>query len=147
MGSCIARTSRLVAYIIDGTVLKSIMEPMPHTHVPAAVNHDPEKNINALKGVNDLHVQETGSASSPIPTPALPVPNAFQKWNARIESLAGLEARGIVRVQEDERHDMTWWNGYLQMAVIWYSANVTANNLAVGLLGPLLFGLGFTDSS
>ena len=33
------------------------------------------------------------------------------------------------------------------MATIWFSANVTANNLAVGLLGPLIFGLGFTDSA
>lgn len=33
------------------------------------------------------------------------------------------------------------------MATLWFSANISANNLAVGLLGPLLFGLGFTDSA
>ena len=33
------------------------------------------------------------------------------------------------------------------MAIIWFSANVVANNLAVGMLGPLLFDLGFVDSA
>lgn len=37
--------------------------------------------------------------------------------------------------------------GYAQMAILWFSANVTANNLAVGLLGPLVFELGFLDSA
>ena len=111
------------------------------------MDHDLEKNVDVKKSADELDVGETAFFSSPVPTPALPVPTAFQTWNTKIESLAGLEARGIVRVQEDERHDLTWRNGYLQMAVMWYSANVTANNLAVGLLGPLLFGLGFTDSS
>lgn len=34
-----------------------------------------------------------------------------------------------------------------QMAFLWFSANITANNLAVGFLGPLLFDLGFVDSA
>ena len=112
----------------------------PSTHVPPTVDQDLEKNRQ------DLTLDEKDSTSSPIPTPALPVPSSFARWNTKIESLAGLEARGIVRVQEDERHGSTW-HGYLQMATIWFSANVTANNLAVGLLGPLLFNLGFTDSA
>lgn len=33
------------------------------------------------------------------------------------------------------------------MAILWFSANVSANNLAVGTLGPLVFGLGFLDSA
>ena len=118
------------------------MDPTAHpsTHVPSTVDHDLEKNPDSLK------VDDTDSSASPIPTPALPVPTSFQKWNAKIESLAGLEARGIVRVQENERHGLTWF-GYLQMCTIWFSANVTANNLAVGLLGPLVYGLGFADSA
>ena len=118
------------------------MDPAAHpsTHVPPTVEHDLEKNVD------NLNVDDTDSSASPIPTPALPVPSTFAKWNARIESLAGLEARGIVRVQENERHGLTWF-GYLQMCTIWFSANVTANNLAVGLLGPLVYGLGFADSA
>lgn len=112
----------------------------PRTNVPPNIDHDLEKNAG------NLAVDEKGSTSSPVPTPALLVPSSLARWNAKIESFAGLEARGIVRVQEDERHGLSWF-GYLQMATIWFSANVTANNLAVGLLGPLLFGLGFTDSA
>lgn len=76
----------------------------------------------------------------------LPVPTKFQKFNARIEGLAGLEARGIVRVLPEERQAPSNL-GYAQMAMVWFGANVVANNLAVGLLGPLLFELGFVDSA
>ena len=68
------------------------------------------------------------------------------QWNSRIESLAGLEARGIARVTPEERHRGSI-RGYAQMAILWFSINVTANNLVVGLLGPLLFNLGFVDSA
>ena len=118
------------------------MNPIEHpsTHVPPTIEKDLEKNPD------NVDVDDTDSSASPIPTPALPVPSSFHRLNAKIESFAGLEARGIVRVQEDERHDVTWL-GYLQMCTIWFSANVTANNLAVGLLGPLVYGLGFVDSA
>jgi hypothetical protein len=33
----------------------------------------------------------------------------------------------------------------LQMLLLWFSANLTINNLAVTLTGPLLFSLGFVD--
>ncbi|KAJ5543804.1 hypothetical protein N7513_003391 [Penicillium frequentans] len=33
------------------------------------------------------------------------------------------------------------------MALLWFSANVTANNMAVGILGPLDYSLGFVDSA
>lgn len=79
-------------------------------------------------------------------SPSIPVPNRCRRWNAKIESLAGLEARGITRVLPEERHAATL-KGYVQMALLWFSANLTANNLAVGLLGPLVFSLGFVDSA
>ena len=112
----------------------------PSSHVPPTLDTDIEKKAA------DTAVDEKASDVSPAPIAEIPVPTTISKWNARIESLAGLEARGISRVQEDERHGLTW-RGYLQMAVMWYSANITANNLAVGFLGPLLFGLGFLDSA
>lgn len=79
-------------------------------------------------------------------SPSIPVPNRFRRWNAKIESLAGLEARGITRVLPEERHAASLRN-YVQMALLWFSSNLTANNLAVGLLGPLVFSLGFVDSA
>lgn len=79
-------------------------------------------------------------------TTHISVPTKFQRWNARIEGLAGLEARGIVRVLPEERQASSNL-GYAQMAMVWFGANVVANNLAVGMLGPLLFNLGFVDSA
>ena len=136
----IAQVVRLIA--VEVQKQKHIMNPLQHpsAHVPPTLDADIEKKAA------DHVVDEKDSDLSPVATLALPVPSTLSKWNAKIESLAGLEARGIVRVQEDERHGLSWL-GYLQMAIMWYSANITANNLAVGLLGPLLFGLGFKDSA
>lgn len=33
------------------------------------------------------------------------------------------------------------------MVMVWFGANVVANNLGVGMLGPLLFNLSFVDSA
>ena len=88
--------------------------------------------------------KHTNSSEQSVVSP-MPVPGRLARWNARIEGLAGLEARGIARVPPDERHQGSFL-GYAQMAMLWFSANVTANNLAVGLLGPLVFDLGFVDS-
>ena len=84
--------------------------------------------------------------SSELFLPSSAPSNKLARWNTWIESLAGLEARGIARVTPEERHRDSI-RGYAQMAILWFSANVTANNLVVGLLGPLLFNLGFIDSA
>lgn len=78
--------------------------------------------------------------------PPVPVPRRLAQWDTRIESLAGLEARGIARMPSEERHKASVLN-YAQMAILWLSINVTANNLVVGMLGPLVFDLGFFDSA
>lgn len=66
--------------------------------------------------------------------------------NARIEGLSGFEARGITRVLPEERMPPSLWDD-ISVALLWFSANISVNNLAVGLFGPLLFGLGFLDSA
>ena len=88
--------------------------------------------------------RHTHSPEQSVVSP-MAVPGRLARWNTRIEGLAGLEARGIARVPPEERHSGSFL-GYAQMAMLWFSANVTANNLAVGLLGPLVFDLGFVDS-
>ena len=118
------------------------MNPVQHPSTNVPSKHDGDIEKHAI----DATIDDKGSDLSPVPTPAIHVPSTLSRLNAKIEALAGLEARGIVRVEEDERHGLSWL-GYLQMAVMWYSANITANNLAVGLLGPLVFGLGFLDSA
>ncbi|KAF2656311.1 hypothetical protein K491DRAFT_597182 [Lophiostoma macrostomum CBS 122681] len=56
-----------------------------------------------------------------------------------------LEVRGIQRVEPDERHDLRSL-GYTQIAVLWFSINLAANNITLGMLGPAVFYLGFLDS-
>ncbi|KAF2118154.1 hypothetical protein BDV96DRAFT_684826 [Lophiotrema nucula] len=95
-----------------------------------------------------IQLSETASpvptaTSSQKPTRLL---TRLQEWNTRIESLSGFEARGITRVLPDERQQPSG-AAYLQMVLLWFSANITVNNLVVGLYGPLLFQLGFLDSS
>jgi hypothetical protein len=99
--------------------------------------------MDAEKGVV---VEET---SSPPPLADSSDSNSqqsvFKRWNNRIENLAGFEARGLDRVPSDEREIPP--GGYLQMFMLWFSANTVILVVAVGLTGPLVFGLGFLDSS
>jgi NCS1 nucleoside transporter family len=56
-----------------------------------------------------------------------------------------LEARGIQRVEPEERHHLRSL-GYAQVAMMWFSINLAANNITLGMLGPAVFELGFLDS-
>ncbi|KAI7132561.1 hypothetical protein KC352_g31022, partial [Hortaea werneckii] len=53
-----------------------------------------------------------------------------RQWRSVERTLVryNLEARGIQRVLPDERHDMRQL-GYIQIAILWFSVNLTANNL------------------
>ncbi|KAF2024286.1 hypothetical protein EK21DRAFT_16264, partial [Setomelanomma holmii] len=64
----------------------------------------------------------------------------------KLEAKFGLEARGLERVPESERDRKVRTSDYVQMCLIWFSANMTLNNLALGLLGPTVFFLGLKDS-
>ena len=108
------------------------------------VSADLEKNLEQKEAA--VSVDESGSTASPVPTPHIPVPSKLHQLNSRIENLTGLEARGITRVEEHERHNISGLR-YAHIAILWFSANISANNLAVGLLGPQLFGLSFLDSA
>ena len=58
-----------------------------------------------------------------------------------------LEKRGIERVPETERHSSVTTADYLKMGVLWFSTSITANNVAVGMYGPLGYSLSFVDSA
>lgn len=58
-----------------------------------------------------------------------------------------LEARGIQRVHEDERMPKLSWLSYVQACLLWVSINLAANNITLGMLGPVVFGLSFRDAS
>lgn len=78
------------------------------------------------------------STATPVATSKL------RRLNARIEGLSGFEIRGIARVPPEERHKGSRAHD-LQIFLLWLSANLSLNNLGVGMLGPLLFNLGFVD--
>ena len=88
----------------------------------------------------------TGSVAAAATNEDHSLRRKLSSWNARIESLAGLEARGISRIPPTERPEASTAQ-YRDMALLWFSANISANNLAVGLLGPLVFELGFLDAA
>jgi purine-cytosine permease-like protein len=71
---------------------------------------------------------------------------AFGRLNDRLVSLKLFESRGIERVPLEERHDAKA-SDYLQMGLLWFSTNITANNMALGMMGPLSYDLGFVDSA
>lgn len=102
----------------------------------------PSNSDTDIEKGHPLHHHDS-ALETPLP---IPIPSTLRRINGKIESLAGLEARGITRVEPDERHESSITK-YVQMSLLWFSANLTANNLAVGFLGPLLFQLGFTDAA
>jgi NCS1 nucleoside transporter family len=70
-----------------------------------------------------------------------------ETWKAFERQLVAynLEARGIERVEPDERQDLRLL-GYSQVAIMWFSVNLAANNITLGMLGPAVFTLGFLDA-
>ena len=84
------------------------------------------------------------SSSKPEIPPAVALKSKVGYWNARVERLAGLEARGISRVLPDEKH-AGGMQDYLQMFLLWFSINMYAYNIITGFLGVLVFSLGWRD--
>lgn len=72
---------------------------------------------------------------------------AQRSWKSFERQLVAynLESRGIQRVEPDERQDLRLL-GYSQVAIMWFSVNLAANNITLGMLGPAVFALGFVDS-
>lgn len=104
-------------------------------------------NSTSEKGAVFSISPSSDDARGDIPVkPEISLPSRLRRLNDRIENLAGFEARGITRVLPEERQPASFIND-LQVALLWFSANVSINNLAVGLLGPMLLGLGFLDSA
>lgn len=97
-----------------------------------APSHESSENVGTT--------EEFDLAAIPTPT------NKLQRFANRLEAFAGIEARGIERVPESERERKYVVKDYLYMAMIWFSANCTANQLTVGILGPVAYSLGFVDA-
>ncbi|KAL8722069.1 MAG: hypothetical protein Q9225_001391 [Loekoesia sp. 1 TL-2023] len=109
----------------------------------------PENDIEKQGELKDASINVTPSGSDPgeqhdiPPTPRI-LKGRLTRWNNKMEGLGGLEARGITRVLPEEKHDMGVM-GYLQMFSLWFSISLVATTVVTGLLGPLLFNLGWVD--
>jgi NCS1 nucleoside transporter family len=57
-----------------------------------------------------------------------------------------MEARGIQRVMPEDRHSLSQL-GFGQIGILWFSVNLAANNITLGMLGPAVFNLGFLEAS
>ena len=114
----------------------------------ATVTHDVEKaevNVTSQPAGGDVSPTSDTASEHDIPKTPVLLKGTFGKWNDRVEGLSGLEARGITRVLPEEKH-AGGMRHYVQMVLLWFSINLVANNLITGLLGPLVFGLGWVDS-
>lgn len=117
----------------------------------ASVPADLEKTAEAARSSASEASQKNETRTSSVAVHDehevhIPAPNKLRQLNAWIEGLSGFEARGITRVQPEERNAPSLWDD-ISVALLWFSANISMNNLAVGLFGPLVFGLGFLDSA
>ena len=135
------------------------MNPLKHPVVSQMPHHDLEKEAESKKSTNvnvtANAVGETSPAATDYPSingnilnfePTLvPFRGKLIEWSEKVESLAGLEARGITRVLPEEKHG-GGPRGHMQMFLLWFSINLVANNIITGFFGPLVFGLGWTDS-
>ncbi|KAI1384264.1 putative vitamin B6 transporter [Hypoxylon trugodes] len=72
--------------------------------------------------------------------------NRLEKLANRFDKIFGVEARGIQHVPESMRTGKPTVRDYVRMWSIWFSANCTAVQFTAGILGPVTYGLGFTDA-
>ncbi|KAL8695479.1 MAG: hypothetical protein Q9218_000057 [Villophora microphyllina] len=131
------------------------MNPFEHPGVKQTPKHDLEKQVIDSTKTTDVKISASPALVNDAPLdsnrqhdiPPDPVlfTGKLAEWNAKVEGLAGLEARGIVRVLPEEKHG-GGSHGYLQMFLLWFSMNLCANNIITGLFGPLIFALGWKDS-
>lgn len=98
-------------------------------------------------GDEEKNSQPSTSVKSKPSSTLHPPKNAFERFNARLGRLNFFETRGIERVPLDERKAKVTSADYMEMALMWFSVNITANNMAVGMLGPSSYGLSFVDSA
>ncbi len=86
------------------------------------------------------NTSSSDSSNHQYDVPATPIllKDKQARWNAKVESLAGLEARGMTCV-------LPGLYGHLQMFALWFSINSVAKNIITGLLAPLVFRLGWVD--
>jgi NCS1 nucleoside transporter family len=103
--------------------------------------------------IDRVDIEKTGRANSE-PSDNLPTNHDRQTSPPTSKLIAfertlvkyNLETRGIQRVLEDEKQPSTLLS-YIQIFILWVSVNLVVNNVTLGMLGPAVYELSFTDSS
>lgn len=109
----------------------------PTPSISSTSQRDPEKGPPPAVAASVIAAESTS-----------PPPVHIPQWLARfyaLEDRLGIEDRGITRVPDSDRVPNTPLR-IANMFLMWFSINLTANNMALGFLGPVVFSLGWTDS-
>jgi NCS1 nucleoside transporter family len=99
-----------------------------------------------------VDVEKSAGEQSPNKEPARPSNETLPTWRRHMKNFEkqlvayNFEERGIRRVESSERHDLRVL-GFTQVFILWFSINLAANNITLGMLGPVVFSLGFLDAS
>lgn len=109
-------------------------------------NTAPIPVVDVEKGRDDVVAQPSLEGSSGSSTTRQRTTNGFLHRLEKQMIIYNFEARGIRRVEPDERHPLKTL-GYQQIGLLWFSINLAANNITLGMLGPAVFGLNFLDAS
>lgn len=111
--------------------------------------------------VEEINVAEPGKAEKTQATEAFtprhaddgdartPIRHRLRSYVKRFEDQLveyNIEARGIERVEENDRNVLSWV-AYVQVFLLWVSINLAANNVTLGMLGPAVYSLSFRDSA
>jgi NCS1 nucleoside transporter family len=117
-------------------------------HQPPIQPVDLEKAISPRESDENSPTASEEVTSNPQPESQTTLP----KWKLHLRSFEkqliayNFEERGIRRVEPSERHDLRTL-GSTQVFILWWSINLAANNITLGMLGPAVFSLSFLDSS
>lgn len=111
-------------------------DSIPSTKQPVAAESETKNDAGSFANPTD-------DRPNPVGTRLGSLLRAFEQQLVEYN----LEARGIERVEADERMKRLSWVSYLQAFLLWVSINLAANNITLGMLGPAIYGLSFRDSA
>lgn len=113
----------------------------------SATEHDMEKGVHTDATI-DNSTDRDGNSTLDDENNGARVPGSqggLGYWSTKLEKIWGVETRGTMRVAEDERNVAQPLHDFIHMFSLWFSINLQAINIIVGLLGPLVYGLGWVD--
>ena len=117
---------------------------------PSPIPEDVEKGLEqdrvAVDTSSDGLKQSAQAHSSTEPTGPLGGLGLYVSQFERQLIKYNLEARGIQRVEPHETHTQTW-KDYNQAFFMWFSVNLAAVNITLGMLAPTVYYLSFRDAA